>query len=139
MKNWFTSLNGAMAFSLVSLLVFLVRAFLDFYAVFGEYGLSITMVSLSMVFYAALFGGWIWALLSAARGSRRGLVTAFGFNLFFLLVIAVGTLVSYCPSPCSTAWPLGEIAIWASLIFGLLAAISLGLQFQRSKNETSYA
>jgi hypothetical protein len=46
--------------------------------------------------------------------------------------MGVGTLVSYCPSPCSTAWPLGEIANWTSLVVGLLAGISLALQFLKS-------
>ena len=128
MKNWFTSLRGAIALTLISLLVYLGRAFIDFYYVFGEFGLGVGMVAGSIVIYLLLFGGWIWALLSAVQGSRRGLIAAFGFNLFFLLFIALGTLVSYCPSPCQTGWPLGEIAIWASLFTGLLAAICLGYQ-----------
>ncbi len=65
------------------------------------------------------------------QGGRRGIVALLGFDLFFLIVIAVGTLVAYCPSPCRTAWPLGEIANWSSLAIGLLAAIALGLQFRR--------
>lgn len=130
MKTWFTSLTGAIALSMISLLVFLSRAFIDFYFVFGEFALSLGMVGLALMFYVALFGGWIWALLSVVNGSRRGVVALFGFNLFFLLVIAVGTLVSYCPSPCSTAWPLGEITNWLSLAAGLLAAISLVFQLR---------
>jgi len=131
MKNWFTSLRGAIAFTLISLLVYLGRAFIDFYYVFGEFGLGVGMVGAVIFIYLALFGGWIWALLSAVQGSRLGLIIAFGFNLFFLLFIAVGTLVSYCPSPCQTGWPLGEIGIWASFIAGLLATIPLGVQIWR--------
>jgi hypothetical protein len=131
MKNWFLSLHGAITFALISLLIYLGRAFIDFYYVYGEFNLRVEMVSGAVLIHLALFGGWIWSLLSAVQGSRRGLVAAFGFNLFFLLFIAAGTLVSYCPSPCRTDWPLGEIAIWASLIAGLAASIPLGVQIWR--------
>lgn len=135
MNNWFTSLKGAITFSVISLLVFLGRAFIDFYFVFGEFGLDLGMVSLTMLFYLTLFGVWIWALLASVQGSRRGMLALLGIDLFFLLVIAIGTLVSYCPSPCQTAWPLGEIANWASLVIGILAAISIGLYLWRYAGE----
>jgi hypothetical protein len=135
MKNWFTSLNGAITLSVISLLVFLGRAFIDFYFVFGEFALNLSMIALAMLFYLALFGGWIWALLAAVQGSRRGVIALLGIDLFFLLVIAIGTLVSYCPSPCQTAWPLGEITNWSSLVIGFLAAIALGVHLWRDPNE----
>jgi hypothetical protein len=137
MKNWFMSSRGAITLAVVSLLVFLGRTFIDFYYVYGEFGLSVGMVSGTTLVHMLLFGGWIWSLLSAVQGSRRGLIAVFGFNLFFLLFIAIGTLVSYCPSPCMTGWPLGEIAIWTSLITGLLASISLGNQIWRGSTEES--
>jgi hypothetical protein len=128
MKNWFMSLPGAITLTVISFLVFLGRAFIDFYYVFEEFGLGVGMVGGAVVIYLALFGGWIWGLLSAVQGSRRGWIAVFSFNLFFLLIIAVGTLVSYCPSPCSTGWPLGEIFIRLSLIFGLFASLTSGFQ-----------
>ena len=128
MKNWFTSPNGALTISVLALLVFLGRAFVDFYYVYAEFGLGVGMVALANLIHLALFGGWIWSLLAAVQGSRPGWVAAFGISLFFLLAIAVGTLVSYCPSPCSTAWPVGEIFIWLSLIFGLFASAATGIQ-----------
>jgi hypothetical protein len=128
MITWFKSLSGAITLAVISLLVFLGRTFIDFYFVYGEFALDIGMIGVTMLFHQALFGGWIWGLLAAVQGNRRGLVVVFGFNLFFLLFIAVGTLVSYCPSPCRTGWPLGEITIWSSFVAGLLAAISLGIQ-----------
>lgn len=135
MKKWFTSFNGAITLTVISLLVFLGRAFIDFYFVFGEFGLSLGMVTVAILVYLALFGGWIWALLAAVKGSSRGVAALFGFNLFFLLFIAVGTLVSYCPSPCSTAWPLGEITNWLSLVVGLLVAIALGFQLREKTGD----
>ena len=135
MKNTLTSLNGAITFSVISLLVFLGRTFLDFYFVYEELALSVGMVGLTILVNLVLFGGWIWALFSAVQGSRRGLGAAFGFNLFFLLIIAVGTLVSYCPSPCQTGWPVGEILIWANLVAGLLAAVAVGFPLFGNKTK----
>ena len=137
MKTWITSSSGAITLALGSLLVFLGRTFIDFYYVFGEFALDVGMVGVTMLVHMALFGGWIWGLLSAVMGSRRGLIAVFGFNTFFLLFIAIGTLVSYCPSPCRTGWPLGETAIWSSLIAGLLASISLGIQIWRGSSQES--
>jgi hypothetical protein len=137
MKNWFMSLSGTISLTLLSLLVFLGRTFIDFYYVYGEFRLNVGMVSGAILIHVVLFGGWILGLLHAVKGSRRGLIAVFGFNLFFLLFIAVGTLVSYCPSPCRTGWPVGEIAIWASLFAGLLAAISLGIQIWQSTSTGS--
>jgi hypothetical protein len=137
MKNWFFSIGGAITLALISLLVFLSRTFIDFYYVYGEFGPSVGIASGAILLHIVLFGGWIWSLLSAVQGSRRGLIAVFGFNLFFFLFIAVGTLVSYCPSPCQTGWPLREIAIWTSLITGLLASISLGFQIWRGSTEKS--
>ena len=137
MKNWFFSIGGAITLALISLLVFLGRTFIDFYYVYGEFGLSVGIASGAILLHIVLFGGWIWSLLSAVQGNRRGLIAVFGFNLFFFLFIAVGTLVSYCPSPCQTGWPLGEIAIWTSLITGLLASISLGIQIWGSTSKKS--
>ena len=137
MKNWFLSFRGAITLAVMSLLVFLGRTFIDFYYVYGEFGFSVGMVSGMTLVNMVLFGGWIWSLINAVQGSRRGLIAVFGFNMFFFLFIAVGTLVSYCPSPCQTGWPLGETAIWTSLITGLLASISLGIQIWRDSTKES--
>ena len=85
MKNWFLSFHSAITLTVISLLVFLGRAFIDFYYVYGEFGLGVGMISGMTLIHMALFGGWIWGLLSAVQGSRRGLIAVFGFNLFFLL------------------------------------------------------
>jgi hypothetical protein len=135
MKNWFTSLKGVITLSAISLLVFLGRTFIDFYYVYRELNLEVGIIGLTMLVNLALFGGWIWALLSAVQGHRRGVIALLGIDLFFLLVIAVGTLVSYCPSPCRTGWPLGEIFIWASLVTGLVAALSLVAHLRQGRDE----
>ena len=135
--KWFTSLSGSVATAFIALLVFLGRAFIDFYFVYGEFSLDISMISLTVLAHMALFGGWIWALLAAVQGSRRGLGVSFGFSLFFLLVIAVGTLVSYCPSPCQTGWPLGEIFIWLSLVAGIVACLAQGIHLWQNRSSSA--
>ena len=65
-----------------------------------------------------------------------GLIATLIFTLLFFLGIAVSTLVAYCPSPCSTGWPVIEIANWAKLITGLMAAIAVGLQLRPAASAT---
>lgn len=132
MKTWFVSRNGAVITSLLALLIFLGRAFIDYHYVYGEFGLGMGTLTLSMLLNLALFGGWIWGLLAMVQGGHRGVKAVLGFNIFFLLVVAVGTLVTFCPSPCQTAWPLAEIANWLSLFLGLLATVSAAAYLARS-------
>ncbi|RME11094.1 MAG: hypothetical protein D6802_07660 [Ardenticatenia bacterium] len=131
MKTWFVSQNGTVTTSLLALLVFLGRAFIDYHYVYSEFGLGMGTLTFSMLLNLALFGGWIWGLLKMVQGSHRGIKAVLGFNVFFLLVVAVGTLVAYCPSPCQTAWPLAEIANWLSLFLGLLATTSAAAYLAR--------
>ena len=133
MKNWFTSLNGAIVLSAIALLTELWRAFVDFQHEYSSFLNGTGAVLLGTLLYTALFGGWAWALLQAMRGQRGALITALIINVLFLLVIPVGTLVTYCPSPCPTLWPVMELANWFNLLFGLLSAVAIGLQLGQKK------
>lgn len=133
MRTWFASVNGAITLSVIALLVFLGRTFVDFQYVYGGFAPSPGPAALAVLINMALFGGWFWGLLAAVRGSRRGLIAVLVFNLLFLFGIAVGTLVAYCPSPCPTAWPSMEIANWSNLLFGLLASVATGRYLQQSR------
>ena len=127
MKSWFTSLNGAVTLSVIALLTELWRAFLDFQHEYSNFLNSTGAVLLGTLLYTILFGGWAWALLRAMRGSRGALIAALIINLLFLLVLPIGALVAYCPSPCPELWPLFELANWINLLFGLLATVALAL------------
>ena len=133
MKSLFTSLHGAITLSVVALLTELWRAFLDFQHEYSNFLSSTGAVLLGTLLYTALFGGWAWALLRALRGSRSALIAALIINLLFLLVLPVGALVAYCPSPCPELWPLFDLANWINLLFGLLAAVVLMLQLRSKK------
>ena len=132
--NWMKSIPGAITLSFLALLVFLGRTFIDFYYVYDEFNLGVGMITLVVLINMLLFGGWIWGLMSAGQEKQRGHQVLFGLNLFFFLLIAVGTLVSYCPSPCRTGWPLGEAFIWLSFGVGLLASLSSGFQVFRPQS-----
>ena len=131
MKSWFTSLNGAIALSVIALLTELWRAFVDFQYEYAQVVTSTAALFLVALLYTALFAGWAWALLRAMRGNRSALLAALIINLLFLLAIPVGTLVAYCPSPCRELWPLMELANWINVLFGLLATVALALQLRQ--------
>jgi hypothetical protein len=132
MKNWFTSLNGAITLSAVALLTEVWRGFLDAMFVFpNDFG-DDSILHLSALIYTFLFAAWIWSLISAARGSRRGLIATFIINGLIWLMIPVSTLLFYCPVDClaEAGWIFG-LANTLNLLFGLLAGIALGLQLRR--------
>ena len=133
MKSWFTSLSGAVTFSGIVLLTELWRAFLDFQHEYSNFLTSTGAVLFGTLLYTALFGGWAWALLRVMRGSRSALIAALIINLLFLLVLPMGALVAYCPSPCPELWPLFELANWINLLFGLMATVALVLQLRPKK------
>ncbi len=133
MKRWFTSLNGTLCLSIIALLTELWRAFLDFQYEYASVLNGAGEVLLGTLIYTALFAGWAWALLRARRGSRRALIAALIINLLFLLVLPIGSLVAFCPSPCIELWPLFELANWINLVFGLAATATLALQLGQYK------
>ncbi len=128
MKNWFNSLDGAITLSTMALLAELWRAFVDFQNEYSNFLSGTGQVLIATLIYTALFAGWAWVLVRAMHGSRSGLIAALIINLLFLLVLPIGSLVSFCPSPCSELWPAMELANWINLVFGLLAAATLAVQ-----------
>lgn len=136
MNNVFVSQSTILKLTFAALLVFLARTFIDYQYVYSDFGLNTGMMALTMLINLALFGGWIWGLLAMVHGSRRWAIAVLGINLFFLLVVAVGTQVAFCPSPCQTAWPLAEIANWLSLILGILATVALAIYVRQDVRQT---
>jgi hypothetical protein len=131
MKTWFISLNGAITLSAVAWLTELWRAWLD---VLFEYPqgmvsarIDSTSTLLVTLIYTALFAGWAYSMHSAVHGSRRALTATFAFNAVIWLAIPFGWSVAYCTGDCAArAGIFFNTANWLNLIFGLLAAISLG-------------
>ncbi|MCC7163814.1 MAG: hypothetical protein IT331_15065 [Anaerolineae bacterium] len=78
MKNWFTSLNSALALSFCAVLAFLWSVLLDMGLVYPPFGLNMLQTGLAALIFTALIGLWLWALAAAMRGSRHGLINDSG-------------------------------------------------------------
>jgi hypothetical protein len=137
MKTWFTSLKGAIALSVIALFSHLWRGFLDaMFVLPTEYG-DEGMMQLAAVIYTLIFAGWAWSLFVARGGNRLGLIAAFAINGLLILAVPVGWLLFYCPEVCRMEAGIFNLANTLNLVFGLLAAISLGLQFRPSSQVAS--
>lgn len=78
----------------------------------------------------AFIAGWIWALLAASHTGRRAMYALLFYDALVVL-FGVVTLVSLCPSPCRTAWPMGEIVISSNLVVGLPAIVAVVSSLRR--------
>jgi hypothetical protein len=108
--------------SAAALLSFLARAFIDYRFVYDELGFSTTSLGLVTLFNLAFFAGWIWALVSASHGARRAMFVLLAYGAI-LVLFGLATLISLCPSPCRTGWPVGEVTIWSNLLVGIPATV----------------
>lgn len=133
MNTWLKSLNGTITTSVVALLSFLGRTFLDYRYIFAEeypsWGPGV--IGLATLSYLAIAGGWIWALLAAAGGSRGASTALLGFALLTGLGLGAASILAFWP-PMQSATPVGEIALLSNLVFGLLAALAVWLQLRQS-------
>jgi uncharacterized YccA/Bax inhibitor family protein len=133
MNTWLKSPNGAITLSVIALLSLLGRTFLDYRYIFAEefpsWGPG--LIGLVTLFYLALAGGWIWALLAAAGGSRSAWIALLVFALLTGLGLGAASILAFWP-PMQSATPVGEIALLSNLVFGLLATLAVWLQLRRS-------
>jgi hypothetical protein len=130
MRSSTSTANAAVIISVAALLSFLTRTFIDYGFVYKEQNFPISSLSLLTVGNLVFVAGWMWALLAASHASRRAMYTLLVYDAF-LVLFGVVTLLSLCPSPCRTAWPLGEIAIWSNLLVGIPATIAVVLSLTR--------
>ncbi len=121
-----TRRKAALALSGASLLSFLARTFVDYGYVYHEMNLQGGALGFVTLFNLGFFGGWIWALVAASHEGRRAMFVLLGYSVL-LVVFGLATSVSLCPSPCQTAWPVGEIAIWSNSVIGIPATIAVAL------------
>lgn len=133
MRNWFLSLNGAITLSVIGLLTWLGRLFLDWRYESQLMGAAGSIQeALNVLLFLAFAGGWVWAMLAAIRGSRRGLIACLLLALLLDVAFALVTYAVLCPPGCRGfphLWPWN----WAQLITGLLAAIALAFQLRQKK------
>jgi hypothetical protein len=136
-RNWIFSRKGALALALLALLSNIWRGFLDAMFVMPEvYGDRGTM-ELAAIVFTLVFVAWAWSLFATWRGSRLGLVAAFVINGLILLAVPVAWLLFYCPAGCRAQAGVFNLANSLNLLFGLLAAVALGLQLLRAPRQVS--
>lgn len=112
----------------LALLSLLTRTFIDYRFVYAEMNYGARALSFVTVFNLVFYGGWIAALVAASHAGRRAMYVLMAYSAL-LVAFGLVTMISLCPSPCRTFWPIGEIAIWSNVLIGVpaiaLAAISL--------------
>jgi ammonia channel protein AmtB len=133
MKQWFTSLNGAIVLSVLTLLTEMWRGFLDAMFVFPEVYGDEGLMNIAEVVFKLLFAAWAWTLILAGRGSRGGLSAAFVINALVLIAVPVSWLLVYCPAACRADAGVFNLANTLNLVFGLLAAVALGIQIWQGR------
>jgi hypothetical protein len=135
----FTSLNGALALTALAWLSELWRTAIDATQQFYMPA-SRDVMGLYALVYIAFLAWWAYALHTATRGSRGGLMTAFALNALFWLGIPVGTIFFYCTGPCAAnAGIVFNLANWLNLILGLLAGVALAMALRRQGAQTATA
>ena len=125
--------KAAIILSLAALISFLARTFLDFRFVYEEIGLDVPSLSVVTILNLAFFAGWIWALILASHAGRKAMYALLAFDVL-LLLFGITTLTSFCPSPCPTGWPLGEVLIWSNLLIGVPAVATAIVALRTSPN-----
>lgn len=109
--------------------MFLVRTFLDFRFVYPQFTADddLATAGISFVLYGLVSGIWIWALVGVARERRRGVIAIAVLAGVTLVLMWVATAAAFCPFPCPSEFPLGELVNTGGLVAGVLAlAASLG-------------
>ncbi|HSR32952.1 MAG TPA: hypothetical protein VLY63_20505 [Anaerolineae bacterium] len=134
MKNWFLSLNGAITLSGLAFLSFLGRAFLDWRYEFPAQDPAGNWDTPTVLIYLAFAGAWLWGMLAASGGSRRGLIACLILVLLLDVAMALATYFFFCPpwTGCE-GWPNAWPWNWSNLIFGAIAALALGLQLRQTR------
>ena len=112
--------------SIATFATVLARGFLDFGYVFREFtDMSASAIAAPMVGYVVFYTLWLWAFLTAARGSRGGAIAILAFDAFAAIAWGLGTIFFLCPTPCATAAPIADAVIYGNVLFGAAAAVAV--------------
>ncbi|MBW8011126.1 MAG: hypothetical protein FVQ83_07795 [Chloroflexi bacterium] len=134
MKKFYTSLAGVIIVNIIGLMDYVARALFDFRYVYGEimpadFDLTLNIAVPNLI----IFGIWFWALLAAAYARRWGLIVLSLFNLLFNFGIGLATAILFCPSPCQSLWPIGELINLSNIILGLLVATTTFVYIRKNR------
>lgn len=138
MNHITTTPDATIALWGAAFLSFLGRTFIDYHLVMHEFGVANQDLLPITAGFLAFYGGWLWALVHATRGNRVALVAVLAFNIL-LILFGISTFTSFCPSPCGTAWPLGELLMWSNVLIGIPATLAAFRELRRSANQPAGA
>lgn len=137
MKNWFLSLHGAITLSVIALLTFLGRLFLDWRYESQLMGAAGSLQeTMNVLLFLSFAGGWVWAMLAAIRGSRSGVIACLILALLLDIGFALLMFFFWCPPASCRGFPFNSGLwrwTWAQLVFGLAAAIALIMQIRQKQ------
>ncbi len=128
MKNWFTSLNGAVTLSTLSLLSFIGYALMEMRYFLEKWIPGDNAAAVEMFVVLVIVGGWIQAHFAATSSRRRGLTALLAFSVFTALVAPYD--VRFFPLP----WPEQTMVI-ATFVFSVIAIAALVIQLRQKKTK----
>lgn len=128
MKTWFTSLNGAVTLSVLSLLAFIGYALMEMRYYLAKWIPGDNAAAVEMFVVLLIVGGWIRALFVATSGKRGGLIALLAFNVVFAMIAPYD--FRFFPIP----WPEQTMVI-ATFVFTLIAIAALVSQLRQKKTQ----
>lgn len=119
--------------SILSLLVFLGRAFYDFHFLYSRQVPNNQMLLYKVIAYLVSVGVWIRGILGTQNQSRAGLIALIVMNLLSNVAFGIATLVIFCPPGCV---PFPMLYFWntAQLVLGVLTIILAGWSMAQRQN-----
>lgn len=129
MSTWLRSQAGCIALSFVALLTLLVRSYTDTRYILVEdfSALGPGFVALWSLGYAAIIGGWVWALLrAAARDTRAAWMVLLGLGLLTGLGFGAASLVAFAN------FGVELVVYGANLIAGIASSVAAAGQLRRT-------
>jgi hypothetical protein len=136
LNNWFLSLNGAITLSVLALLAFIGRLFMDWRYESHLMGAAGSYEEFLYVLgFLVVLGVYIWGLLASISGSRRGLIALFIMVLLLNIGFALATFFIWCPPATCTGFANMGRWNWIHLALGVLAAIAIGFQLSGKQPE----
>ncbi|MBI3165896.1 MAG: hypothetical protein HYZ24_14530 [Chloroflexi bacterium] len=126
MKTWFTSLNGAVTLSTLSLLAFIGYALMEMRYYLAKWIPGDTAAAVELFVVLLIVGGWIRALFVTANGRRGGLIALLALSVVFALIAPYD--FQFIPMP----WP-EQTMVFATFVFSLIAIAALALRLRQTK------
>jgi hypothetical protein len=129
MKNWFTSLNGALTLSALSLLSFIGYTLMEMRYFLEKWIPGDNAAAVETVIVLLIVGGWVRALFVAADGRRGGLIALFSLSTFTILIFLYD--LQFILKPLLN-WP-ERLMVVVMFIMGMIAIAALLAQLRQSK------